>query len=102
MILPKRVQTSDELANRTQDATAEAFRRLQAETPILNFNIVTATVGTSATEIQHGLARAPLGYIVVDRDTNSNVWTDATVSSLPDRTIRLIASASVRAKILFF
>lgn len=102
MILPNLIQTNDQTLNRIQVATREAMQRLQSEQILLSSNTVTKTIGTGDTVVNHGLGRAPQGYIVIGRNADATVWTSSTANSSQTKTIILKASASVAATIYFF
>ena len=87
---------------RTQDFTGEALKKLSRDNPILDSNTVTAEIGTSDTEVDHGLGRATQGWVVVDKNANADVWKSTTTNAAPERKVILKASATVTAKILFY
>ena len=99
MILPKRVQTDDQLSNRTQDATSEAFRLLQSQNPVLESQTLQVSLSATPLQIAHRLGRVPVGYLVVDRDADRNVWTSAAAT---DRFLTLVSSGSVTVKLFIF
>jgi hypothetical protein len=75
--------------------------------PILRSAIANGTLITGVSlstgkvnQVEHGLTRAYNGYIIVDQNTNANVWTAN--SDLPQRFINLNCSANVRVSIWVF
>lgn len=99
MILPKRVQTDDQLSNRTQDAITEAFRLLQSQNPVLESQTLQVSLSATPLQIAHRLGRVPVGYLVVDRDADRNVWTSTAAT---DRFLTLVSSGSVTVKLFIF
>lgn len=43
-------------------------------TPIINGQIVSSAIGTSATRVSHKLGRPPIGFILVDSSADVRVW----------------------------
>ena len=86
------LRTSDESLNRIQNQL-RTFSLALADIPILNGRLISdVAIGTSATEVEHGLEREPAGWIVVDIDTAATIY--STPSSLPKRFLTLTASSA--------
>lgn len=53
--------------------------------------------------VNHTLARAPKGFIIVSKDANQNVWNAGPLSKVdPKRSIALQSSGAVTVSIWFF
>lgn len=68
---------------------------------VTNDRLVRATIGTTDTQVFHGLDAPPSTWEVVDRDADANVWRSATVNARPRHLILLVASAPVNVLIRF-
>lgn len=69
----------------------------------VNYDIVSLTVGTSATEVRHRLGRRWQGWQVVDLQGNTNIWRGTPPAGTdPAEQLWVQAGASVLAKILVF
>lgn len=55
-----------------------------------------------ATEVKHGLGRAPLGWIIVRKREDARVWDVQDFNRNPSRTLSLVASHSVELDIWIF
>jgi hypothetical protein len=102
MIRPRFTSTSDPDTRRLQDATSDAFSQLQTANPILNGVFVEKVISTLDTEVSHGLQRTPMGFIVVNRDADANVWESATTNGRPQDKLILKATASVNVTLYVF
>lgn len=99
----KKIQTSSTELNRVQDEVARELNRLS----FLNFFssgklIEDVAIGTSATEITHGLGQTVRGWFLVKQDTNAIVWAPSTATSTPLQTINLQASTSCTVSLIIF
>jgi len=63
--------------------------------------IITYTILTTDTIINHGLNRDYVGYLVIDRNASAIVYTSPT-ASLKNRQLILRASATVTVKLFLF
>jgi hypothetical protein len=98
----KKVYSSDQVMMRVQDSITDSIQSL-TKIPILEANLVAnVSVSTTATGVEHGLNRQPLGFIVVDRTSNTQVWRSATPSAAPEKLLMLEASATTTISILIF
>lgn len=61
-------------------------------------NLLSISVTTSPQAFNHGLQKQPTGWIIFDRDSNSNVWR----TSWNDTTITLQGSAASNIKVWVF
>lgn len=87
----------DEHLNRVQDNIAPIFTAL-ARDELLNRIPITALIGTGDTIIKHQLTRTPIGYLIISKDANADVWT----ISLARGEIVLKASAAVTVTMFLF
>jgi hypothetical protein len=71
------------------------IRELQVD--LLKYISIEATVN-GATEIEHKLGRVPLGWFVIDKDADTNIWK----VSADTQKITLTSSVSVNIKLLLF
>ncbi|MFO0253035.1 MAG: hypothetical protein ACK52V_02860, partial [Betaproteobacteria bacterium] len=77
----------------------EAFRLLQSQNPVLKSQTLQVSLSATPLQIAHRLGRVPVGYLVVDRDADRNVWT---ASAATDRFLTLVSSGSVTVKLFIF
>ena len=77
------------------------FRSLAAvlRVPILDGRLLTAPVGTTQTAVAHGLARAPLGWVLVSLSQQSIVWQ---TQAPDDKFLYLRASDAFSPKVWVF
>lgn len=75
--------------------------------PLLNLELLdgrlisnVALVSGADTLVNHGLGRAPLGWIVAGQDANAVIW--ETASPAPNKVLSLRASATVTANLIIF
>lgn len=87
----------NENLNRVQDNIATAWRRIVADV-LLNRITVTADIAATNTTIVHNLGRTPVGYLIISKNANADVWT----VSLARGEIVLIASAPVTVTMYLF
>ena len=99
MILkPLKTSNVDEpQASRYFDRIKEFLDQIM-RTEFLAGSSISTTIGTSNTEIPHGLDVIPNGFLIVDKTANSNIWR----VSWNKKTITLIASSSVDVKLWIF
>lgn len=89
--------------SKSQDFTAAALKGLVRENPILESNIVTATIETTDTQVFHGLNRIPTGWIVINKIANCDVWQSTTDNGFPEKYFIMRSdTASVEITFLFF
>lgn len=83
--------------SKTVQYTEEYLAQL---TPLifLKGNLLSITVTTSATAFNHGLQQVPQGWIILDKDSNSNVWKLGATTT----TISFSASAASNIKVWVF
>ena len=67
--------------------------------PFVQRVTVTATIGTSDTQVPHSLGRIPSGWIVSSRNANATVWQSQTST---DKYLTLKASATVAVTLEIF
>lgn len=91
----------DQLLSRLQDNIVAALLPLEGS-PLYRVVVVRdVAIGTSSTEIAHGLGYMPTGYIVVKRSANATVY-DGAAHSTPSMFINLTASSAVTVTLLVF
>ncbi len=66
---------------------------------IVNGNLITVAVTTADKQVEHLLGRLPIGWIVVGKDANANVWQTAAFN---DSYITLQASTTVNLTLWVF
>lgn len=91
------IASDDEAINRMQVNIRSALDPISTDL-LLNRQVISATIGATATTIYHNLGRQPAGWIVVDRLADARVWR----VSWDTKTIVLQASGSVAVKIFLF
>jgi hypothetical protein len=99
----KRIDTGDPVIEELQD-NAEPIMRFIEGADLLNGVLIKnqlLLVGVP-TDINHGLGRAPLGFIVVRKRANAVVWDMQDDNTAKTSTIRLIASAEVTLDVWVF
>lgn len=77
--------------------------------PILNAQIIDGVLLTGVSlltgttnVVEHRLNRKPLGYIVVLKSANANVWDSQSTNKLPTSTLELLCSANVVVNLWVF
>lgn len=99
----QKIKIADDLQlAKVQDNIFNAFQALPFDFLILNGNFVEATIANVDTPVEHGLKRDLIGWVIVDKNANADVWKSATANPRPQDQIILIATASVAVKIYFF
>lgn len=97
-----KLRSADEWLNRVQDNILRAVNQI-VKIPILD-GVLTDEIdlSTSITNVEHKLGREPLGWIVVAKDANADVW-EVTANN-PDRArfLRLDASVTVTVRLWVF
>lgn len=104
--MKKIVITNDYQLSKVQDAAADAFDKLPTSFPILSSNIVkvasTSIKANTDFSVQHGLARAPNGWIVVRKDAKADVWESGSSNPRPNEQFIYQASAPANLTFYFF
>jgi hypothetical protein len=85
------------LADVFQRETREAIKKIAAD-PILDYSVKTATIQVAGTKVAHGLGRIPVGWFVVDRMGNGDIYR----SSWDSQFVTFIATNPVTVAIRFF
>ncbi len=96
----KKVASADENTSKLQDRLDEFFAPLTSNPLLDGLLLNNVQVGTSATQISHNLRRAPIGWIVVNKSANANVW--QANRELEGAFLTLQASAPVTVSIWIF
>jgi len=87
----------NEQLNRVQDNIATVWKSL-VDDPVLTRVTITASIAATNTPIRHSLNRVPVGYLIVSKNANADIWT----VSLGRNEIVLIASAPVAVTMYLF
>lgn len=99
----KKILTSNQELNRIQDSIANELERLQFLQFFANGKLIEGVaVGTSNTEITHGLNQEVRGWFLVKQDTDTRVWQPSTETPAPKQSFYLRASASCTISIIIF
>lgn len=93
----KRLFIGDPTLSRFQDNVTSWAAQIES-CPFLRGVEIETTINTTDTVINHKLQKKPEGYLVLDKNTNANIWT---ISS-NNETITLRASSIVSVKIWVF
>jgi hypothetical protein len=96
----RKTQTNDETLNRIQQSIAEVVDPLSAA-PFASTVTKTVLIGTTDTQVHHGLGAPPTGYLVVRQDALATI-AEVTVSPNPRKYLLLRASAPVTATLIIF
>lgn len=102
MLTPfRKVKVTDDSVRNLQDAIAQIFNQVLKKQIIDGVMIegLTITSGTPLS-INHGLDTLVRGWILVRKNSNSNVW--ESVSATPTKTLILNASATVTISLWVF
>ena len=99
----KKIISQNTEINRIQDEVSRELNRLS----FLNFFssgklIEEVVIGTSPTEITHGLGQTVRGWFLVKQDTNTTVWAPSTATATPNQTINLQASSACTVSLIVF
>jgi hypothetical protein len=98
----KRVLQEDITLNRIQDSV-EDFAQAIIFPAITGINIVKSVVLTTADKnVNHLLNRPFKGYLVINRNADSTIYTSTTTNNRTDLFIILKASATVTVDLMFF
>ena len=98
----KRVTTDDSVVEVLQDNAEPLMRKIQDAFLLEGALLKKETITTTASDIPHGLGRAPIGFVVVRRRGNEQVWDLQDDNRNASRTLRLIASGSVEIDLWVF
>lgn len=83
---------------------SRVFQSLYPNPLLNNPTIVKGIVFTTNTDVQiaHRLGRTPVGYIIVNKNSNGSIYTSSTTNVAPTAYMILKSDANVTADILFF
>ena len=99
----RRIHTDDVLLNRIQDATRDAFHRIDTSRLANAILLLGVKLKTGQdNRIPHGLGCSPLGYFVVRLNDAAAVYDSPTANKTPDKVLLLRASADVTVSLLVF
>lgn len=96
----KRTNTSDQDLSQLQQRLGEFFQPLITN-PLLDGVLITdVSLSSVETKVEHKLRRKPIGYIVVAKNADANVWTSD--DKLSTAYLTLQASAAVTVSLWVF
>lgn len=101
MAVLKRINTEDKNLNQVQENVDKVLDGINSN-PLLGGRIrenISLSTGV-AHQLEHGLNRKPIGYFIIKKNAEADVWD--TVSSMPAKTIILTSSANVVISIYIF
>lgn len=97
------LRTGDATLDRNLDAIKQALDEIRALANIQGGKpIEDLVLGTSDTEVFHGLNKSDVRYVVVKRSANAVVYAGATASNRPSQSITLRASAAVTVDLVVY
>ena len=98
----KRVTTGDPVIEELQDNAEPIMKRVEGAFLLDGVLIKKQIIGTSATVISHGLQRPPLGFIIIRRRANQQVWDLQDDNKTSPQTLVLIAGGEVEIDLWVF
>lgn len=94
----KKVAGADEDVAKLQDRLQEFFAQFIGN-PLLNGVLLTnVSLSSTATNVEHKLGRPHLGWIIVRKDANADIWESDTTKSF----VKLTADANVTVDLWVF
>lgn len=102
MIAPfRRVRSQDDVVRQLQDAVGAVFQDVVSR-EILDGQVIEGVQITTGTPyaVSHKLSRALVGYIVIRKNADANVWDS--VSAAPSSILILNSSANVTISVWVF
>lgn len=94
----KKMFIQNQELSRFQEDVADTFNQI-LKNPIQDYVILKDVVlGTTSTFVDHKLGRMPIGWFIVNKNANANVWNYETT----DKYLDLDASAAVTVDIYVF
>lgn len=104
MIPYSRVNPKNEEIQRVESSLVNTFQSLVNNPLLANLVIKKAIVLTSGVDniVEHGVGKAPNGWIIVDQNTDAIVYKSSTVNTMPNTSIILNTNKTVTVNILFF
>jgi hypothetical protein len=100
----KKVFSGDYNTQKLQDNLADEIRRIE-NIPLLNGNIVRniSFLGTGTdTQVNHGLGREPIGWILIESTVDLSVYKSSTVNNLKDKLILFRSNTASTGSIYIF
>jgi hypothetical protein len=85
-----------------QREAAEIFKGMGKREILQGILLTSLSIGTSTTKVSHGLGRVPLGFIVVDKTANSDIYRDGTVTTERDLFLHLKATTATTISLWVF
>ena len=98
----KRIHTEDPIVEELQDNAEPLMKKIENAFILDGVLIKNETIGTAPVVINHGLERAPLGFIVVRRRGNQQVWDLQDDNKDPTKTLVLISGGDVEIDLWVF
>lgn len=93
----KTIQDLEYLLAKLQGYIVEFTNQLTMN-PFISGTVIEATINTTNTSLSHGLQVEPTGWMILDKNANSDIWK----ISQNSKEIVLKASASVTCKVWVF
>jgi hypothetical protein len=99
----KKVFSDDFNTQRLQDNVSDAIRAIE-NAIIVNGVVVTGIAVVSGSDIQvnHGLNRNPVGFLMIDSNAQVTVWQSTTVNNFKNKMLLLRASATATINLYIF
>lgn len=99
----RKIYTEDLLQQRLQDSVASSFQYFE-KLPQLDSVIVENVVLTSGVDnqVEHKLNRKIVGWQIIRKNANADVWESSTANNIPSSVIILRSSATVTVSFIFF
>lgn len=99
----RKIFTDDPLQQRLQDSIAQSFQQFE-KLPQLDSVVVSNITLASGidNQVEHKLGRPILGWQIIRKDANADVWESSTVNTAPSSFVILKASANVTVSFIFF
>lgn len=97
----KKFKSQDSDLNLVQDNVAKVFKSILAN-PLIDMSFLKDIELLTGQDniVEHKLQRKPLGFIIVNKNANSEVWNET--SSLEKKLMNLKCSADVIVSIIIF
>lgn len=90
----KLLRTADAELQQLQDNVYEVVRPWEGVPMLSGLLLQDVVLGATATDVPHGLGRRPVGWFIVRRNGTAIVY-EPSVSAIPDRFLKLQATATI-------
>tara|TARA_Y100000310_G_C20459900_1_gene704836 strand:+ start:209 stop:517 length:309 start_codon:yes stop_codon:yes gene_type:complete len=98
----KRVKSDDPEIEELQDNAEPIMRQVENAFSLGGVLLKNKTIATEATDINHGLGRAPQGFVIVRQRADARVWDLQDDNNNSTKSLTLIASAEVDVDVWIF